>query len=243
MTAATTRNLPLPGTYNVRDAGGYATADGGTVRWGLLIRADGLAGLDDAGRARLVELGVRTVIDLRENAEVEVAPDALGDTPIRYRHLPAFAGLAAERAPRSLEEAYDLMVDNCGDALAGIVAALAEPDALPAVVHCTAGKDRTGTVIALVHALLGVSAADIEADYAATAENLSTGFAEKIRATMPHGEHTDAMLAEMLACPPELIRHALDRIGDPETYLRSHGLPAEAITALRAALVEGRLSA
>ncbi|GAA3382021.1 tyrosine-protein phosphatase [Cryptosporangium minutisporangium] len=238
MTAATTRNLPLPGTYNVRDAGGYATADGGTVRRRLLIRADGLAGLDDTGRTQLAELGIRTVIDLRENAEVEIAPDALGDLPIRYRHLPAFAGMAAERRPRSLEEAYDLMVDDCGDALAAIVAALAEPDALPAVVHCTAGKDRTGLTIALVHALLGVAPADVEADYAATAENLSTGFADKIRATMPPGEHTDAMLSEMLACPPELIRHALDRLGDPEEYLTKHGLPAEAVPALRAALIE-----
>ena len=66
----------------------------------------------------------------------------------------------------------------------------------------------------------------------------STGFADKIRAAMPPGEHTDAMLSEMLACPPELIRHALDRLGDPEEYLTKHGLPAEAITALRAALIE-----
>lgn len=236
MTAATTRALPLRGTYNVRDAGGYRTADGGTVRRGLLIRADGLAGLDDAGRAQLAELGVRTVIDLREDAEVEVAPDALGDLPVAYRNLPAFAGLAARERPRSLEDAYNLMVDECGDALAGVLAALAEPDALPAVVHCTAGKDRTGVVIALVHALLGVSAADLEEDYAATARNLSTGFADKIRATMPPGEHTDAMLTEMLACPPELIRATLARIGDVEAYLTRHGLAPDAVARLRSAL-------
>jgi protein-tyrosine phosphatase len=238
MTAATTRALPLPGTYNVRDAGGYPTADGGRMRRGLLIRADGLAGLDDAGRARLAELGVRTVIDLREDAEVEIAPDALGDLPVAYRHLPAFAELADEKRPRSLEEAYDLLVDECGDALAGVLAALAEPGALPAVVHCTAGKDRTGVVIALVHSLLGVSAADLEEDYAATARNLSTGFADKIRATMPPGEHTDAILREMLICPPELIRHALARIGDVEAYLLAHGLAPDAGPRLRAALTE-----
>ncbi|MFI5956274.1 tyrosine-protein phosphatase [Cryptosporangium sp. NPDC051539] len=237
MTAAATRRLPLPGTYNVRDAGGYATAGGGAVRTGLLIRADGLADLDDEGRARLAALGVRTVIDLREAVELEIAPDALGDLPITYRHLPAFAGLDAAERPTSLAEAYDLMVDQCGDALAGIVGALAEPDALPAVVHCTAGKDRTGTVIAIVHALLGVSAADIEHDYALTAENLSTGFADKIRATMPPGEHTDAMLKDMLDCPPELIRATLARIGDVETYLLAHGLDPAAITRLRAALI------
>ncbi|GAA0225175.1 tyrosine-protein phosphatase [Cryptosporangium japonicum] len=237
MTAATTRALPVPGTYNVRDAGGYATADGGSVRRGLLIRADGLAGLDDEGRAQLAALGVRTVIDLREDAEVEVAPDALGDLPVTYRHLPAFAGAAAQERPRSLADAYALLVDECGDALAAVVAALAEPGSLPAVVHCTGGKDRTGVVIALVHALLGVGVADIEADYAATARNLSTGFVDKIRATMPPGEHTDAMLTEMLACPPELIRATLARIGDAERYLTSHGLPPEAVARLRAALL------
>lgn len=238
MTAATSRAVPLPGTYNVRDAGGYPTADGGVVRRGLLIRADGLAGLDDTGRSRLAELGVRTVIDLREDAEVEVAPDALGDLPVRYRHLSAFAGLAERERPRSLRDAYDLMVDECGDALARIVAALAEPDALPAVVHCTAGKDRTGVVIALVHSLLGVGAGDLEADYAETARNLSTGFADRIRAAMPPGEHTDAMLGEMLACPPELIRATLARVGDVEQYLLAHGLTPEAVAALRRSLTD-----
>ncbi|TQS46016.1 tyrosine-protein phosphatase [Cryptosporangium phraense] len=237
MTAAATRRLPLPGTYNVRDAGGYATADGGTVRTGLLIRADGLAGLDDEGRATLADLGVRTVIDLREGAEVEIAADALGDLPVTYRHLPAFAGLDARERPKSLADAYNLMVDQCGDALAGIVGALAEPGALPAVVHCTAGKDRTGTVIAIVHALLGVSPTDIETDYAMTAENLSTGFADKIRATMPAGEHTDAMLKDMLDCPPELIRATLARIGNVEEYLVAHGLDRAAVARLREELV------
>ena len=93
-------------------------------------------------------------------------------------------------------------------------------------------------VIGLVHTLLGVSAADIEADYAITAQYLSTGFADKIRATMPPGEHTDAMLSYALACPPELLRETLDRVGDVEEYLDGHGLPAGAVKSLRAALIE-----
>jgi protein-tyrosine phosphatase len=238
LTTAATRHLPLPGTYNVRDAGGYPTVDGGTMRRGLLIRADGLAGLDDTGRALLAELGVRTVIDLREEAEVEVAQDALGDLPVRYRHLPAFGGMRGDQRPGSLAEVYHLMVGACGQALAAVLAALAEPDALPAVVHCTAGKDRTGVVVGLVHALIGVGAADLEADYGATAEYLSTGFTDKIRATMPAGEHTDAMLAQMLACPPELIRATMAQVGDVEAYLLGHGLPAGAIASLRSALVD-----
>jgi protein-tyrosine phosphatase len=235
------RHLPLPGTFNVRDAGGYATADGGTLRRGLLIRADGLGELDDAGRQILAELGVRTVIDLREDAEVEVAPDALGDLPVELVRLPAFSGLPAGRRPNDLRETYELLVDECGDELAAVLATLAKPGALPAIVHCTAGKDRTGVVIALVHALLGVSDADLEADYAATSEYLSTGFVDRIRAAMPVGALTDGMLTALLACPPELIRSTLDRItekaGGIENYLLVHGLSDEAAGALRTALV------
>jgi protein-tyrosine phosphatase len=241
-TVEPTRHLRLPGTFNVREAGGYPIADGGRLRTGLLIRADGLAALEDAGRQTLAELGVRTVIDLREDSEVEAAPDALGDLPIEHLRIPAFAGLPAGRYPTDLTDTYHLLVDECGDELAAVVGALARPGALPAIVHCTAGKDRTGVVIALVHALLGVSAADIEADYAATAAYLSTGFVDRIRAAMPPGHLTDAMLTAALACPPELIRATLARIdekaGGVENYLLGHGLSAEDIKALRTALVE-----
>ena len=76
------RRIALPGTLNLRDLGGYPAAGGGTVRWRTLLRSDALHRLDDAGRAVLAGLGLRTVIDLRTDEEVKAAPSAL-DVPAR----------------------------------------------------------------------------------------------------------------------------------------------------------------
>ena len=82
------RHLDIPGTHNVRDLGGYETEDGRQTQWRRILRADSLFGLPDASRRELVDLGLRTVIDLRRNSELEAAPSVLADsTELAYHHL------------------------------------------------------------------------------------------------------------------------------------------------------------
>src|ERR1017187_103129 len=106
--SAPDRLIPLPGTFNLRDLGGYPARGAGTVRWRTLFRSDALHRIDDSGRAVLTGLNLRTVIDLRTREEAEIAPSALGDalpggraytrllTPVvsgpRARNLSAFSG-------------------------------------------------------------------------------------------------------------------------------------------------------
>ena len=160
------RRIALPGTQNLRDLGGYPAAGGGTVRWRTLLRSDALHRLDDAGRAALGGLGLRTVIDLRTDQEVEAAPSALDGTGARTFHIPLFSDEAISRLPPERAAIYRYMIDDCGAAIAAAVGRLCAGGALPGLIHCTAGKDRTGLVAALVLDVIGVPDELIAADYA-----------------------------------------------------------------------------
>ncbi|KAA9154301.1 tyrosine-protein phosphatase [Amycolatopsis acidicola] len=236
------RHLPLAGTHNVRDVGGYRTRDGGTIRWQTLLRADGLSRLDAEGQARLAGIGLRTVIDLREQEERDGAPEPFtGEVPV-LRWFPVFDGNMPADGGLELARVYERMVDECGARLTAAVRALAEPDALPALVHCTAGKDRTGVVIALALSVAGVAHEDIAADYALTSVHLGGAFLEEVRRKYAGLGLPQGFDELVIACPPELILATLDRVttahGSVENFLLAHGATTEELAALRTALVE-----
>ena len=241
------RQIALPGVLNLRDVGGYPVDGGGSVRWRTLFRSDALHRLDASGVATLTGLGIKTVVDLRTQAEADIAP-----SPVRGRviHLPLLPDLQALPVPTSpeppgsgldLSTIYRYFVDVCGANIAAAVAELTSGDAFPALVHCTAGKDRTGVVIALILAVLGVPDEIIAADYALSARYLNpeqTPVIGQLQASTGLGEE---LTGALLASPPELILGVLDRVraaaGSEEGYLRAHGLTAEALTSLRSALI------
>ena len=163
------RRIPLAGTFNLRDVGGYPAA-GGTVRAGRLLRGDALHRLDDGARAALAGLPVRTVVDLREDFEVRLSPDALDGTGIAVLRLPVFrvTGDSFGKSPEDLTTVYEHMVDACGTVLAVAVGHVATEAAQPVLVHCSAGKDRTGMGAALILSVLGVPRETVVADYALT---------------------------------------------------------------------------
>ena len=128
LTGEDDRRIALPGTLNLRDLGGYPAAGGGAVRWQTLLRSDALHRLDDAGRAALAGLGLRTVIDLRTDEEVRVAPSALDGTGARTYHVPMFSDGAIGRLPPELAAIYRYMIDDCGAAIAEAVGRLCAAD-------------------------------------------------------------------------------------------------------------------
>jgi protein-tyrosine phosphatase len=237
------RRIPLTGTFNVRDVGGYPAA-GGTVRACRLLRGDALHRLDDEARATLSDLRVRTVVDLREDFEARLSPDALDGTGIDVLRLPLFrfAGDSFGRAPDDLKTVYDHMVDDCGAALATAVGHVAAPHAQPVLVHCSAGKDRTGVVVALVLSLLGVPDEVIAEDYTLTSAYLAEEFTQAVEQLQASTGLGQRLNGQALACPPELILATLERIrashGSVQEYLLAHGLTAEQIATLRRTLIE-----
>ena len=240
------RRLVLAGTFNVRHVGGYRTTTGALLTDRLVWRGDALHAVDDAGRQTLTELGLRTVVDLREDGERERQPNLLEGVGARVVALPLYAGARLEPGPEleamragDLTGMYLRIIAGHGAQIAAAIAELAQPGALPALVHCTAGKDRTGLVVALLLSALGVSDDDVAADFALTERYLDDAFVAALRATpfsatdeMPERVYRGADPAWMLAALAEVReRHA-----DAANYLFEHGLDAAAFAALQDAL-------
>jgi protein-tyrosine phosphatase len=231
------RRIDLAGLLNLRDVGGYPVAGGGAVRWRTLFRSDALHQLDSAGVATLTGLGLRTVVDLRTQLEADHAPSPLRG---RVTHVPVLTG-DFQGVPLELDALYRYFVDECGGQIAAAIAELCGDDALPALVHCSAGKDRTGVVIALILAVLGVPDELIAADYALSALYLDpdqTPAIGQLSASTGLGEE---LTRALLASPPELILEILDRVravtGSVDGYLLAHGLTGSGLARLRAALI------
>jgi len=234
------RHLPLPGTLNFRDVGGYPVAGGGTVAWRTLLRSDGLNRLDRAGTDMLAELGLRTVLDLRTSYETQIAP-----TPDLASHgtITVNISLIGEDftgLPADLGEVYDHIIDARGAAIGAAMRSLAQPGALPGLVHCAAGKDRTGIVIALVLVAIGVPDEFIASDYALSGRYLDPASTPAIGLVSEGTGMGEQLTATLLASPPELILRALDRArrrGGIASYLATHGVTADDLRRLQEALV------
>ncbi|MER5642103.1 tyrosine-protein phosphatase [Kitasatospora sp. NPDC002227] len=172
------RHLEFQRLRNFRDLGGYPAADGRTVRWGRLYRSDSLGKLNgaaEADRAAFLELGIRTVIDLRYPWEIEGrgrVPESYGveyhNLSIEHRPYDQEAlGAEFEVVPFLAEKFAEVAADGVEE-LRQVLRLVAEADNAPLVFHCAAGKDRTGIVAALLLTLLGVGEEDIVADFALT---------------------------------------------------------------------------
>ena len=216
------RRILLCGMENLRDLGGYPLAGRGSerfTRWGSLYRGDLPKQVTQADRQRLRELGITTVVDLRSKEEIERKPDPLAqELGIRYLHCP-LAGDGRVPAPDEVPLSYMEMADGTGQ-MAGALQAIAEaPQAV--LFHCTAGKDRTGVVAALLLWLAGVSEEDILADYIVSGPYLQ----QMLRAYCE--AHPGAVV-----CPPQsaymssFLRLFAQRYGTPWRYLEMLGVDA-----------------
>jgi protein-tyrosine phosphatase len=167
------RHLPLPGTRNLRDVGGYPTTDGRRTRWRTLLRTDALDLLPDDSQSVLLELGLRQAIDLRWPSEIAHAPSVFQGSPrVRYHSIPLLAFEEDDPTPHlGLVGMYRRILDERGAHLVQVVRAVIDPAGTPVAIGCAAGKDRTGVAIAIILSAVGVPRDVIVEDYA-----LSAGF-------------------------------------------------------------------
>lgn len=236
------RLLQVEGMHNVRDVGGYPVFGGGTTRWGVLFRGGTLGGLPEGTRAQLGAIGVRTVVDLREAVEFDAVqvPEMAGapakrDNPI-FRDR-KFAALSSE-----LEPLYLQILELCAAEIVSAIGLLATPGALPAIVHCSAGKDRTGLVIGLTLSAVGVPDEVVTQDYGRTEEHLTDELRQHIAAKGAKLGIDAQRIALLMGSPPRVLQSVLDVIrhefGGAEGYLLTHGLPQSALDCLREQLVD-----
>jgi protein-tyrosine phosphatase len=241
-----TRLLEWEGCQNARDLGGYATEDGRETRWGTVVRSDCPAALTEAGRAALAGYGVRAIVDLRLPAELADDPNPFaepGDHGIAYTNVSFIDPAAAPPdAVSTLAEDYLQMLDRYRQGVAEALAAIARaPDDGAVLVHCAAGKDRTGLISALLLGLVDVPAETIAADYAMTAELLRPRERQWLEGLDPEERaQREAMLARY-APTAEVMLAVLEGLGERhggvEPYLRSTGLGQDDLDRLRERLV------
>jgi protein-tyrosine phosphatase len=231
----------VAGLHNVRDLGGYPVAGGGRTRWGLLFRGGVIGALSPTTEDDLIALGLRTVVDLRDDEEL-VAPQLDDTAAVTARRNPIYLDRIGVHEAESLEVLYGRILTLCAGEIAGAVEALAAPDALPGLVHCSAGKDRTGLVIGILLSAIGVPDAAVVQDYARTAELITPADRERML-RRARGLGMSAQRAEMLmGSPPHVMQASLDAMreshADARSYLLAHGVAPESLDALRAALVD-----
>lgn len=243
---SSSRVLPLAGACNLRDFGGYATRDGRFVRARRLFRSGILSRLSPDAIEELQGLGIRTVCDLRRTSERARQPNpAFGDdvrcvawdtsletSPIRDAQFAVSATIEAARA--AMVEMYRRMPFRMRGRLAGTFGALMQSGDGGFLVHCTAGKDRTGVAVALILSALGVPRETIVADYVLT--NTAVDLHERLvgapRSGLGIADSAEPILAlaeaartAVLDAHPSYIAATFDEIdqrcGSVERYLRS----------------------
>lgn len=234
------RLVELDAVHNFRDLGGYEIADGRTIGWGRLFRADGLYRLTDADVDIIDAIGVRTVVDLRSAVELDQHGHFPFDRlPVSFHHLPILdATWQLEDMPTVpdteqgsidfLTWAYDDMLTSGADRFARAFHLMAVPGAIPAVFHCAAGKDRTGILAALILGGLGVDHEVIVADYALTAAAM-VRMRAWVEANNPEvAGRMGETPAFMLAAHPTAMRNTIESLvadhGSIRTYLSSIGV-------------------
>ncbi len=257
------RRLALDGQPNLRDLGGYASADGRTIRWGQLFRSGALAELSDADRTMLDDLELRVVCDFRTPLEREREPHEFSDHKPPEQIAVSREQLAGALQPDDMRERISsgnfddleiktLLVDG-NDAFAtthrspfrNMIRIACEPENRPLMVNCTAGKDRAGFASAVLLMALGVPRPTIEHDYLLSGyfrREDSARKMEMLRAQLPP-ELDATALSPLFETRPAYIQAAfaaIDREWGSDTAFLTRGLEVSTgeIEALRDRFLE-----
>ncbi|MFI6868682.1 tyrosine-protein phosphatase [Nocardia sp. NPDC050406] len=244
MTSARSDQFLIPGTFNFRDVGGARTAGGSKVRDGVLMRSAQLSRLDAQGHAMLLELGVTDVHDLRGLAEIDyIGHDSLPEgvrlnvTPFdpRMGEAPPHEARRHTTAAAHMLEVYRQFpaLPEAHSAIAALADSILDGAAL---VHCAAGKDRTGWAVATLLRAVDVTEDDVYADYL-----LSNDAVPALRALIAEGGDEE-LSEDLLGVRAEYLESGtasmLDMYGSVEGYLAEIGITPQRRDALRARMLE-----
>jgi len=245
---------------NFRDLGGLPAAGGRHLRYGVLYRSEGPANFAAVHRQELAELDFRLICDLRAEVERNAAPNDWSATArllnidvtndLRSETNEGWSALrddpTAAGAQAAMKMNYAAIPGALHPYMRAMIAAIAGGET-PALIHCTAGKDRTGVLVALLLEFLGVGRQAILADYL-----LSDVFGKNLRlgGSIAHAFQetfgfvpSDETITAMIGVFPEFLETALDTVtekwGSTEAFFASAGVDAELRDAFRAALLAG----
>ena len=240
------RHHPFEGCFNFRDIGGYRAADGRAIPWGRYFRAGRQDRMTPGDLERATNLGIRTQIDLRRPDEVRDCGrgpfETMGASYVALSVLPGGSYERLNRETGTLGERYLAYLQFDPEPWRNVFEVLADPGAYPVLLHCTAGKDRTGVITALLLSILGVDRAVIEADYALTNRDVPRHVAFAASGPgFPDGMTREAF-TRAAGVREDAIGVFLDGLeelyGNPLDFLRSIGVDDAMQDAIRDRLLE-----
>jgi protein-tyrosine phosphatase len=247
------QNLGIASVPNLRDLGGYTTSDGAAVAGGLVYRSNQLSGISPGDMAKLAALELRTAFDLRTAEEREARPeelppdvgyvvlDVLADSPqagpaqlerLMQNPEEANAALGGEKVEEGFRQSYREFVSlpSARSEFSKLFLALGDDEQLPALFHCTTGKDRTGWAAAALLSLLGVPRDIVIEDYLRSNDYILPAYQEAIDAFVAAGGDPSIPPA-ILGVKEEYLDAAFDEMettyGTIERYF-SEGLGIDA---------------
>lgn len=224
------RHITLGGMQNLRDIGGYPALEGHVTAWERLLRGDNPAGLTETEIRWLLDREITTIVDLRSDEETVRKPDQLATHPdFHYFHSPLLGGERLPNLEADVARAYFNTLDRKVSPCQTLRLIAQAPGGV--LFHCTAGKDRTGMIAALLLSLVGVSRADVLADYQVSEVYLAEIIAQ-IKEVFPDlapfaGASKSAYMDDCL----DILEEAY---GSVPGYLRAIGLSEGELDALRA---------
>jgi protein-tyrosine phosphatase len=236
------RLLPLLGADNARDLGGLPTADGRSTRRGRLFRGALISELVPGDIELLVQrVGLRTVVDLRTDVEVDAVAARWDEHEIAWVHCPLYLGHRQPiHDPRTDHAAayVDYLTGDPEPALRAVTT-LMDPAAHPALFHCAAGKDRTGVVAASLLEVLSVPDETIAEDYAMTLDVLPA-ILERLKTLEPYTALRATALEDHIPHAETMrrfLRRLEDQVGGAAGWLASNGVSSETLERFRGAML------
>lgn len=247
-----TRNVNIPGIQNFRDLGGYKGVDGKNTQWGMLYRSAQIDSLNGCARRELRNLGIKTIIDLRSETELNNFPRL--QEGFKIVHIPIPTGnmenilqniqsgvIQTDTIYRMVEKMNRDLTTKYHKEYKEIFEILLDKSSYPVVIHCSSGKGRTGVVSALILASLGVNEDIIMQDYRLSNNYFNIPKALKYAYKLP--AYSQEAIATLFAAKEDFLNAAKDEIernyGDVNTYLRKGiGLSKDDIHRLRSILLE-----
>ncbi|RBP97337.1 hypothetical protein CRD60_07305 [Bifidobacterium aemilianum] len=254
------RGITISGVPNARGIGGFPTLDGRRTKSGLFFRSAGLNFMDEGGVDDLHRLGVKLVVDLRAPWEVSQWPYQLPDD-IKVERVSLLSedsqpgdgsdGTLGEQAQgeelgMQMAPMYRDIAFGSAGKIMGILKELATGDGHPMLIHCTAGKDRTGITAGILMSLLGVQEDMVVSSYAQSAGNLGQAFKEAVLKGLPAdaqgADDLEGAQSALLASPPALLQGLLQeirqRFGSVEGYCLRNGMEPAEVQTLRDLFLE-----
>ena len=238
------RDLVWDGLLNVRDLGGLPTEDGHETRFGVVVRADNATLLSKSGRQALIEYGVRRIVDLRHDEEVQQDPAHPDGIEIVRAPIVAKQSMLADidellvgisEPVEWRSRHYLALLDRAAPNFARAVTAVAQVDEGVVLVHCSGGVDRTGLVSALLLRMAGVAPETVAAEWAESEANWAPTVVAWIESSPNEGERGKRQLLSVMPAPAmHKVLVELEREhGSARDYLVSAGADERDLNRIR----------